>query len=67
MRKDTGLEPSDRITLTIDTNEAGQTAIAVHQDLLTKTVGASTVVFAQAYGTTVTPGEYTFTLSIEKL
>ncbi len=67
MRKDTGLEPSDRITLTIDTNEAGQTAIAVHQDLLTKTAGASTVVFAQAYGTTVTPGEYTFTLSIEKL
>jgi isoleucyl-tRNA synthetase len=66
MRKDAGLEPSDRITLTIDTNEAGQAAITAHRELLVKTVGASDVVFAQAYGTTVTPGDYTFTLSIEK-
>lgn len=66
MRKDAGLEPADRITLTIDTTEAGQTAITTHRNLLTKTVGANDVVFAQAYGTTVTPGEYTFTLSIEK-
>jgi isoleucyl-tRNA synthetase len=66
MRKEAGLEPADRITLTIDTNEAGQAAITTHHDLLTRTVGASDVVFAQAYGTTVTPGDYTFTLSIEK-
>ena len=67
MRKDAGLEPADRIVLTVDTNEAGQAAITAHQDLLTKTVGASGVVFAQAYGTTVTPGDYTFTLTIEKI
>ena len=67
MRKDAGLEPADRITLTIDTNEAGQAAITTHRDLLTKTVGASELIFAQAYGATVTPGDYTFTLSIEKL
>jgi isoleucyl-tRNA synthetase len=66
MRKDAGLEPADRITLTIDTNEAGQSAITTHRDLLVKTVGASDVFFAQAYGTTVTPGDYTFILSIEK-
>ncbi len=67
MRKDAGLEPADRITLTIDADEIGQAAIMTHRDLLTKTVGASDVVFAQAYGTTVTPGDYTFTLTIEKL
>jgi isoleucyl-tRNA synthetase len=67
MRKDAGLEPSDRITLTIDTNEAGQAAVTTHRELLTKTVGASDMQFAQAYGTTVTPGDYTFTLAIEKL
>ncbi len=66
MRKDAGLEPSNLITLTIDTSEVGQAAISAHRDLLVKTVGAADVIFAQAYGTTVTPGDYTFTLSIEK-
>ncbi len=66
MRKDAGLEPADRIVLTIDSTESGQAAITTHRDLLTKTVGAAEIIFAQAYGTTVTPGEYTFTLSIEK-
>jgi isoleucyl-tRNA synthetase len=66
MRKVAGLEPVDRISLTIDTNEAGQAAVTAYRDLLVKTVGASDVVFAQAYGTTVTPGDYTFTLAIEK-
>jgi len=66
MRKDAGLEPADRIILTVDTNEAGQAALTAHRDLLIKTVGATDVAFAQAYGTTVTSGDYTFTLSIEK-
>ena len=66
MRKDAGLAPADRITLTIDTSDRGQAAITSYRDLLTKTVGASELVFAQAYGITVTPGDYTFTCAIQK-
>ncbi|MES2749598.1 MAG: class I tRNA ligase family protein [Patescibacteria group bacterium] len=64
MRKDAGLEPSDRITLTIDTDEKGQQAIAVHQDMLLKTVGATDVVFEVTFGTSVTSGNYSFICSI---
>ena len=67
MRKDAGLEPSDRIALTVATDEAGQSAVVAHKELLQKTVGANDVVFDVAFGTTVTAGEYTFTLAIEKI
>jgi isoleucyl-tRNA synthetase len=66
LRKDAGLLPADRIVLTVDTNDAGKIALTIHRDLLTKTVGASDVIFSEAYGTTVNPGDYTFILAIAK-
>ncbi len=64
MRKDAGLEPSDRIKLTIDTNENGQNAIMAHKESLLKTVGATDVVFEVTFGTSVTSGDYSFVCSI---
>jgi isoleucyl-tRNA synthetase len=67
MRKDAGLEPNDRIALTIATDEGGESAVLAHKELLQKTVGATSIEFAVAFGTTVTAGEHTFTLAIEKV
>jgi isoleucyl-tRNA synthetase len=67
LRKEAGMEPADRITLTIDTNEVGQAIIATHHELLTKTVGASSVVYAPASDVRVEAGEYRFGLMIEKV
>ncbi len=64
MRKDSGLQPSDRITLTIDTDENGQKAITAHQDILLKTVGATNIIFEVTFGTSVTTTDYSFVCSI---
>jgi isoleucyl-tRNA synthetase len=66
MRKDAGLEPSDRIVLTIDTNENGQNAIMAHKESLLKTVGATDVVFEVTFGTSVTSGDYSFVCAISQ-
>jgi isoleucyl-tRNA synthetase len=67
MRKDAGLEPSDRIALTIATDEAGQSVISVYHEVLQKTVGATTIIFDVAFGITVTAGEHIFTIALEKI
>ncbi len=67
MRKDAGLEPADRIALMLATDDAGSAAIKSHEELLKKTVGAVTVEFGIVFGTTVTAGGYTFTISLKKL
>jgi isoleucyl-tRNA synthetase len=65
-RKAEGLAPEDVIELTVQTDQVGQSAIAVNQDLLTKTVGASAVEYADTEGEEVQAGEFTFIFSIEK-
>ncbi len=65
-RKAAGLAPQDAVMLTIDTSEAGQAAIRAHGELLTKTVGASELVFASVEGEKLEVSEFTFTFGIEK-
>lgn len=67
MRKTAGLEPADRIVLTVDTSEQGQSAIKTHYDLLTKTVGATEVQYGTADGEVVEAGGYRFGLAIRKV
>jgi len=67
MRKKEGLEPHDEITLTIQTDDSGQTAIESHKDLLVKTVGASDLQFGDVDGQEVQVGEYEFVVGVEKL
>lgn len=50
MRKDAGLAPADRVSLTIDTDEAGQANVRAHEALLMRTVGADTLSFASVEG-----------------
>ncbi|MCA9362276.1 class I tRNA ligase family protein, partial [Candidatus Kaiserbacteria bacterium] len=66
-RKAEGLAPEDPIVLTIDTDETGQVAVAANQDLLVKTVGADSLIFAKTEGEVVKAGEFAFTFSIQKL
>jgi isoleucyl-tRNA synthetase len=67
MRKDAGMEPSDRIKLIISTDAQGEAAIVSHQQLLQKTVGATDVEFGIVFGMTVTAGNHTFTIAVEKI
>jgi isoleucyl-tRNA synthetase len=66
-RKADGLEPADRIALTIKTDEAGQAAIEANQELLTKTVGASELTFVDTDGEEVRTGDYSFVFSVVKV
>jgi isoleucyl-tRNA synthetase len=64
-RKQSGLEPADRINLTVATSTAGQQAIAQNQALLLKTVGADVITYsAEVTGEVVIAGDLRFTFSI---
>ncbi len=67
MRKQANLQPSDRIMLSIDTDAAGQRAVDTYRELILKTVGADTLVFAAAIGEPITAGEYVFAAAIAKI
>ncbi len=67
MRKSAGLEPSDRIILTVETDDKGQSALTTHHELLTKTVGASEIKYASADVQMVEVEDYRFGLGIEKV
>lgn len=66
-RKVDGLEPADRITLTIKTDAAGQAAVEANQELLTKTVGANELQFTETDGEEIQAGEYTFVFNAAKV
>jgi len=65
-RKALGLMPQDLITLTVDTNQAGQVAIEEYRLLLMKTVGAKELNYGQAEEVVVLAGELKFSFKIEK-
>lgn len=67
MRKQASLEPADAIVLTIETDAAGRSAIEANESLLTKTVGASELRFAETSGEEVQAAEYSFIFAIEKV
>lgn len=67
LRKQTGLMPADVISLTIVANNAAQQALNQFEAIILKTVGARSMVFGEAAGTTVQAGEHTLTVKIEKV
>ncbi len=67
MRKEQGLAQQDEVILTIETNEAGVGAITTYRDILTKTVGATEIVFVNTTGETVVASEYSFVFSFVKV
>ena len=66
-RKTEGLAPQDSIILTISASATGQAAIETHRDLLTKTVGASELVFADIDGEVVATDTEQFIFSLKKI
>ncbi len=64
-RKAAGLAPQDSIVLTVSTDEAGRATVELHKELLTKTVGASDVVFAKTEGEEVVTDAMKFIFSIK--
>jgi isoleucyl-tRNA synthetase len=65
MRKQMDLEPKDRITLTIDTDDAGRAAIEAVPDFA-RVVGATEVVYGASEGTTVQVEGADFTVAVAK-
>lgn len=67
MRKQAGLQTADRIILTIQTADAGETIVKQFQADIQKTVGASQINFGDANGTDIKAGEHEFTVSLLKV
>ncbi len=66
-RKAEGLAPQDTITLTVSASDTGRAALEVYRDMLTKTVGASELVFADIDGEVVATDTEQFVFTIKKL
>lgn len=64
-RKSEGLAPQDSVVLTVDTSDEGKSAINSHIDLITKTVGANSIEFAEVEGEPVKAGDLTFKFQIK--
>ncbi len=66
MRKTADLTPADLVTLTVETDAAGEAAIGSHLETVLKTVNATTLNFGPTEGTEVSAGDYHFKVSFTK-
>lgn len=66
MRKEMGLEPKDRITLTILTDEKGKAVLDSDEAGLKRVVGADSISYGENSGVLITIEDSTFTISITK-
>lgn len=66
MRKQADLTPADLVTLTVETDAAGQEAVSVHRDTILKTVNATAINFGSVEGTDVSAGDYHFKVAFKK-
>jgi len=66
MRKEAGLMVGDRVTLAVDTDEAGKKLIEQFKTEITKVTGLSSIEFKNVGGEEVKAGEMSFKLRIEK-
>lgn len=67
MRKDMGLEPKDRIALSINTNEEGTALITHFEAEVKRIVGAESIVFAYNEGKKLVFGGSSLSVTIERL
>ena len=67
LRKQSGLEASDRITLTVQASQDGEALLEQFKSEIVKTVGAEAILFDRTEGEEVVAGEHSFTVSLTKL
>jgi len=67
IRKEAGLETSDRVELTLQTSDGGEGLVKTFEDEIKRIVGADSIIFAEANGEEVKAGEHEFTVEIKKL
>jgi len=66
-RKIAGLEPQDNITLELETDDFGQTAIQAHEAMFKKTVGAVTLKYTTLEKQCLVFGEHKVAFAIHKM
>lgn len=66
LRKKQGLQPADRIVLAVDTDAVGKAIFETFKDVITKTVGATSIVFEHLDGERVQTGTTSFVVGILK-
>lgn len=66
-RKQDGLEPQDRVALVVQATSEGRQVLETFKEMLTKTVGATELMFTDVEGESVTAGEHTFVIALKKL
>lgn len=67
IRKNTGLEPNDRISLVVQTSDGGEAVLRTFEAVITGTVGADSISFGNANGEEVVAGDHSFTVELRKL
>ncbi len=67
MRKQAGLEPSDRVVLTVKADSAAQAVLEQFMTEISKTVGADSINFADTEGMAVKAGEHEMVVKVEKV
>jgi isoleucyl-tRNA synthetase len=67
MRKEAGLEPKDRVVLTIGTTDEGVALIEQFTHELTRVVGATDVVFGPSDAKAFSIDELSFTVHVQKV
>lgn len=65
LRKQKGLEASDRITLLIQTSDSGEALIRGYESVIAKTVGADEITFGNAHGDEVVAGNHSYTIELK--
>jgi len=67
MRKKAGLSPSDKIALSVETDDNGKIFIEKQKTELMKTVGATSVEVVQNNGEEISIGDFKFKISLQKI
>ena len=66
LRKQQGLQASDRIVLVIQTSDGGEAVVRAFESGIKATVGADAVSFGDAHGEEIKAGDHSFTVEIRK-
>lgn len=64
MRKQKGLEPSDRISLAVQTSDEGEQIVKNFETEIKKVVGADSIEFGDAAGSEIKAGDHSFTVEL---